>query len=83
MVLEIQDISGECPNCGGTGIENFTYNENDLPVSGTRQCTMCNGETRISSASLSIDLVNSINDIITKLIDIKEKVDEIKEKLEE
>ena len=78
MALSIQSISTECPGCGGTGTEDYTVTEGGLPVPGTRDCTMCEGDLRISSAALHVDLITLFNDINGKIDDVVEKVNEIK-----
>ena len=76
MDLSIQSISGECPNCGGTGTEDFTYDDGGVPTPGTRECTMCGGAKRISSSALSEDLITLLNDMSDRIDDILEKVNE-------
>ena len=75
MALLIQSISTECPGCGGTGTEDYTVMEDGSPVPGTRDCTMCEGDLRISSSALHPDLIDLLNDMSDRIDDIKEKVD--------
>ncbi len=75
MTLLIGSISTECPGCGGTGTEDYTLMADGSPTPGTRDCTMCEGDLRISSSALHVDLITLFNDMRDKINDIKEKLD--------